>query len=239
MRVLTIAALIATSSSAFANYNDGGTIMLGNFSNESAYAHDTYHAPVRERYYDVEVPRPIPAVRPHTSTVAKNVPAKKPIQLAALEEPAPFVKPQVRLTPELPPEALEAEQRALANKSITAVGIARAYNARKKEGIKEWTCMHESGKLMLAHIEAQFGKMDITTDGTCAYRTIAGTGVMSQHAYGKAIDFHVNKAHPKKEVVAWLIAHKNEGWVNGIMTYRDMDHIHVDTGPYNFVALNH
>ena len=34
------------------------------------------------------------------------------------------------------------------------------------------------------------------------------------------------------------MAHRHEGWVSGIMTYASMSHIHVDTGPYNFVALN-
>ena len=97
--------------------------------------------------------------------------------------------------------------------------------------------MHESGKQLLADIEAEFGPVDIS-EGTCVRRSIAGTARLSQHAYGRAIHFLPSKGHSKQQVVAWLMAHRDEGWVSGIMTYATMSHIHVDTGPYHFVALN-
>src|SRR5262249_53912395 len=78
----------------------------------------------------------------------------------------------------------EQEQALLIEKSLVAV----AYAKRKQEANPLWTCLHESGKQLLAHIEAQFGPVDIS-EGTCVSRTIAGTGVLSQHAYGRAIDF--------------------------------------------------
>ena len=68
---------------------------------------------------------------------------------------------------------------------------------------------------------------------TCrAGAKIAGTNYPSRHASGQAIDFRVPGR--KAEVVRWLIAHHHNG---GVMTYSDMDHIHVDIGPH-FVALN-
>ena len=127
----------------------------------------------------------------------------------------------------------EQEQALLIEKSLIAV----AYAKRKQEGSPLWTCLHESGKQLLAHIEAQFGPVDIS-EGTCVKRSIAGTATLSQHAYGRAIDFLPSKAHSKQQIVTWLMAHRHEGWVSGIMTYATMSHIHVDTGPYNFVALN-
>lgn len=60
---------------------------------------------------------------------------------------------------------------------------------------------------------------------------IATTGKPSQHRYGKAIDFDTG-GHSKSKIVAWLRSNHS----GGIMTYKDMDHIHMDTGP-SFVKL--
>ena len=127
----------------------------------------------------------------------------------------------------------EQEQALLIEKSLIAV----AYAKRQQEANPLWSCMHESGKQLLAHIEAEFGPVDVR-EGTCVRRSIAGTATLSQHAYGRAIDFLPSKGHSKQQIVAWLMAHRDEGWVSGIMTYATMSHIHVDTGPYHFVALN-
>ena len=61
---------------------------------------------------------------------------------------------------------------------------------------------------------------------------IAGSGRISKHASGEAIDF--NAGRRKGEVVRWLIANHKSG---GTMTYAGMSHIHVDVG-HHFVALN-
>ena len=61
--------------------------------------------------------------------------------------------------------------------------------------------------------------------------TIAGTGRVSRHASGNAIDFDAGAR--KAEVIAWLVANHRAG---GTMTYADMDHIHVDIGRH-FVSL--
>ncbi|MES1180029.1 MAG: DUF882 domain-containing protein, partial [Hyphomicrobium sp.] len=80
-------------------------------------------------------------------------------------------------------------------------------------------------------IRAQFGNVEIVS--TCRPGAkIAGTNYPSKHASGQAIDFRVPGR--KAEVVRWLISNDRMG---GIMTYSDMDHIHVDVGQ-RFVALN-
>ena len=61
---------------------------------------------------------------------------------------------------------------------------------------------------------------------------IAGSGRISKHASGEAIDF--NAGGRKGAVVQWLIANHKSG---GTMTYAGMSHIHVDVGQH-FVALN-
>ena len=62
-------------------------------------------------------------------------------------------------------------------------------------------------------------------------RRIAGTGKVSKHAHGAAIDFDAGGR--KGAIVSWLIKNHHSG---GTMTYRDMGHIHVDIG-HRFVKL--
>ena len=61
---------------------------------------------------------------------------------------------------------------------------------------------------------------------------IAGTGRVSRHASGNAVDFNAPGGR-KAEIVRWLIANHRSG---GTMTYAGMSHIHVDIGP-RFVSL--
>ena len=92
-------------------------------------------------------------------------------------------------------------------------------------------CLTSAARNLLAKIRARFDNVQIVS--TCRPgATIAGTNRASKHASGQAIDFRVPGR--KREVVRWLIANYRMG---GIMTYSDMDHIHVDIGPH-FVALN-
>jgi hypothetical protein len=93
------------------------------------------------------------------------------------------------------------------------------------------TCLTPAARDLLARIEAQFGPVGIVS--TCRPgAVIAGSGHPSRHASGNAIDFNA-PAGRKAEVVRWLIANHRSG---GVMTYRDMKHIHVDVGRH-FVAL--
>ncbi len=92
-------------------------------------------------------------------------------------------------------------------------------------------CLTSAARNLLAKIRAQFDGVEVVS--TCRPgATVAGTNYQSKHASGQAIDFRVPGR--KAEVVRWLIANDRMG---GIMTYNDMDHIHVDVGP-RFVALN-
>jgi uncharacterized protein YcbK (DUF882 family) len=93
------------------------------------------------------------------------------------------------------------------------------------------TCLTSAARNLLGRIRAHFGNVEIVS--TCRPgAVIAGTRTPSKHASGQAIDFRV--PGKKREVVRWLIANHHTG---GVMTYNDMDHIHVDVGPH-FVALN-
>lgn len=93
------------------------------------------------------------------------------------------------------------------------------------------SCLKASAHALLNRIESQFGRMQIIS--TCRRGArIAGTGRISKHATGEAIDF--NAGSRKAAVVKWLIANHKSG---GTMTYSGMSHVHVDVG-YHFVSLN-
>jgi hypothetical protein len=241
MRVLTVslalgltlgACSLMFAHKADAAYDDGGTGVLGNFSHEAyGSSQGAYRSGVEQRETSNDAPR-----RPlRTAALAPSTYAPKAATAAPKIVAAPRKEEEESPPPAPPPPGLsdEQEQALLIERSLVAV----AYSKRKEEANPLWTCLHESGKQLLAHIEAQFGRVDIS-EGTCVKRTIAGTGIMSQHAYGRAIDFLPSEGHSKQQIVTWLMAHREEGWVSGIMTYSSMDHIHVDTGPYHFVALN-
>ena len=92
-------------------------------------------------------------------------------------------------------------------------------------------CLSAPARALLERIESQFGAMQVISTCRPGAR-IAGTGQISRHASGNAIDF--NAGGRKGEVVRWLIANHKAG---GVMTYAGMSHVHVDIG-YHFVALN-
>jgi hypothetical protein len=91
-------------------------------------------------------------------------------------------------------------------------------------------CLKPAARALLDRIEAEFGVMRIISTCRPGAR-IAGTGRISKHATGEAIDFDAGAR--KAAVVRWLIANHTTG---GTMTYADMSHIHVDVGQH-FVAL--
>lgn len=91
-------------------------------------------------------------------------------------------------------------------------------------------CLTQAARALLGRIEAQFGAMQIISTCRPGAR-IAGSGRISKHASGNAVDF--NAGGRKGAVVRWLIANHKSG---GTMTYSGMSHIHVDIGP-RFVSL--
>jgi Peptidase M15 len=133
-------------------------------------------------------------------------PAVRPQRLAALPEALPAFVPPVP-QPAVPPPR------------------------RDRQADRLRTCLKPAARALLERIEAEFGPMQIISTCRPGAR-IAGTGRISKHATGEAIDFSAGRR--KADVVRWLIANHKSG---GIMTYADMSHIHVDVG-YRFVALN-
>jgi uncharacterized protein YcbK (DUF882 family) len=92
------------------------------------------------------------------------------------------------------------------------------------------SCLQPQARALLNRIESQFGQVSIVS--TCRPgAVIATSGKPSKHRYGLAIDF--NAGNRKGAIVNWLIKNHHSG---GTMTYRGMNHIHVDIGP-RFVSL--
>ncbi len=83
---------------------------------------------------------------------------------------------------------------------------------------------------LLDRIESKFGPVNVISGYRPGAR-IAGTGRISRHASGNAVD--IDAGSRKGAIVRWLIANHHNG---GTMTYSDMSHIHVDIGPH-FVSL--
>ena len=92
------------------------------------------------------------------------------------------------------------------------------------------SCLTSSARALLSRIEQRFGAVQIVSTCRPGAR-IRGTGKRSKHASGEAIDFSAGGR--KAEVLRWLMANHHSG---GVMTYRGMNHIHVDIG-YRFVSL--
>jgi uncharacterized protein YcbK (DUF882 family) len=92
------------------------------------------------------------------------------------------------------------------------------------------SCLQPQARALLNRIESQFGPVSIVS--TCRPgAVIATSGKPSKHRYGLAIDF--NAGSRKGAIVNWLIKNHHSG---GTMTYRGMNHIHVDIG-HRFVSL--
>jgi hypothetical protein len=83
---------------------------------------------------------------------------------------------------------------------------------------------------LLEKIESKFGPVSVISGYRPGAR-IAGSGRVSRHASGNAIDFEAGSR--KGAIVTWLIANHHSG---GTMTYGGMSHIHADIGPH-FVSL--
>ncbi|HJU32145.1 MAG TPA: D-Ala-D-Ala carboxypeptidase family metallohydrolase [Hyphomicrobiaceae bacterium] len=134
-------------------------------------------------------------------------PAVRPLRLASL--PDPQVMPA---TPPAPRPATRPVRHDKASEDLLA-------------------CLKPAARQLLQRIEREFGAMKIVSTCRPGAR-IAGSGRISKHATGEAIDFDAGSR--KNEVVRWLIANHKTG---GVMTYSDMSHVHVDVG-HHFVALN-
>jgi hypothetical protein len=118
--------------------------------------------------------------------------------------------------------------------AVAGIGLSSQAAAARRSGDggggTSRSCLTGAAQSLLNRIESQFGTMRIVS--TCRPgATIAGSGKVSRHASGNAIDFEAGGR--KGEVVRWLVANHHSG---GTMTYGDSSHIHVDIGPH-FVSL--
>lgn len=186
-------------------------------------------------------PAPQPARRPpRVTTESDRLP--EPI---VPPEPQPAVRPQrvadlpdAHITSLRPPspQPITRQQWLAALSERAPAGLPGSeprpfWRQRDAETQQLIACLKPAARALLERIEVAFGEMRIIS--TCrAGARIAGSGRISRHASGEAIDFDAGTR--KRDVVRWLIANHTNG---GTMTYADMSHIHVDVGPH-FVALN-
>ena len=91
-------------------------------------------------------------------------------------------------------------------------------------------CLTKPVHALLDKIEARFGPVRVISTCRPGAR-IAGSGRISRHASGNAVDFEAGSR--KGEIINWLVANHKTG---GTMTYPDMSHIHIDIGQH-FVSL--
>lgn len=112
----------------------------------------------------------------------------------------------------------------------TTLPLPRDRTAARDDPSAPRSCLSPQARTLLGRIEAQFGPVRLVS--TCrAGARIVGTGRVSKHASGDAIDFDAGSR--RQAIVDWLVANHLAG---GTMTYPAMDHIHVDIGPH-FVSL--
>jgi hypothetical protein len=91
-------------------------------------------------------------------------------------------------------------------------------------------CLTSAVHAVLDKIEARFGPVKVISTCRPGAR-IAGSGRISRHASGNAVDFEAGSR--KGAIIDWLVANHKTG---GTMTYPDMSHIHIDVGQH-FVSL--
>ena len=102
-------------------------------------------------------------------------------------------------------------------------GILDASDAPRK-------CLTSAVRAVLEKVEDKFGPVRVISTCRPGAR-IAGSGRISRHASGNAVDFEAGNR--KGQIVNWLVANHHTG---GTMTYADMGHIHIDVGQH-FVSL--
>jgi hypothetical protein len=91
-------------------------------------------------------------------------------------------------------------------------------------------CLTKPVHELLDKIEARFGAVRVISTCRPGAR-IAGSGRISRHASGNAVDF--DAGNRKGAIINWLVANHKTG---GTMTYPTMSHIHIDIGQH-FVSL--
>jgi hypothetical protein len=168
----------------------------------------------------------------HRRQAHKPKPAKKEASKPEqqVQEKQPQQQQLALAKPEQPSDEPRAQQAAKPSEP-SHVPLRRSPPTRREVAGASRNCLTPAARALLGRIEAQFGAMQIISTCRPGAR-IAGSGRISKHASGNAIDFSAGSR--KGAVVRWLIANHKSG---GTMTYSDMSHIHVDIGPH-FVSLS-
>lgn len=116
-------------------------------------------------------------------------------------------------------------------RSMIAAALALAMAAAPacaKDSVSR-NCLTNDTRTALEAAERHFGVTFVLASTCRPGAVIAGSGDPSWHRYGRAVDLLVPRGISKADVVAWLFAH-----VRGVvMTYRNMGHVHFDTGTYH------
>lgn len=114
--------------------------------------------------------------------------------------------------------------------AVLMAGLFMSFEVEARGASASRSCLTSAARNLLSRIEQKFGKVSVISTCRPGAR-IAGTGKISRHASGNAVDF--SAGNRKGAIVRWLIANHRSG---GTMTYSGMSHIHVDIGP-RFVSL--
>jgi len=114
--------------------------------------------------------------------------------------------------------------------AVLMAGSFTAFEADARGASASRSCLTSAARNLLSRIEQKFGRVQVISTCRPGAR-IAGSGRISRHASGNAVDF--NAGNKKSAIVRWLIANHRSG---GTMTYAGMSHVHVDIGPH-FVSL--
>ena len=111
-------------------------------------------------------------------------------------------------------------------------GRPEAFNVKKVKDDPEAPrkCLTKPVHDLLDKVEARFGPVRVISTCRPGAR-IAGSGRISRHASGNAVDFEAGNR--KGAIINWLVTNHHTG---GTMTYPDMSHIHIDIGQH-FVSL--
>jgi hypothetical protein len=181
-------------------------------------------------------PVPQPARRPHKSPAAEppDAPIVPPVpQIARRPQPpaAAAIEASFAIIPPVPQLVRRPQQLAALSPEPIARPAPPPPSHRDRKSEQLIACVSVPVRELLERIEAQFGPMEIISTCRPGAR-IAGSGRISKHATGEAIDFEAGGR--KREVVQWLVDNHKSG---GTMTYSDMSHIHIDVGQH-FVSLN-
>jgi Peptidase M15 len=207
-RLLTAATAIALSALAL-------PARAGPYADDAGRAMPLRIAAAPEAQLPPLVP-PVPqlAIRPPKANMPE-APLVPPVPQPAIRPQRLAALPDAQLAPLVPP--------------IPQLAIRPPRRDSRSDRLR--ACLKPEARALLDRIEAEFGPMEVISTCRPGAR-IAGTGRISKHATGEAIDF--NAGSRKGDVVRWLIANHRDG---GTMTYAGMSHIHVDVG-HHFVALN-